>query len=74
MRCNHLRDYRIDASYEERGKWFKGSFVIRAYSREEAIAQFRERSCPLVEYQHEPWTISPTGSECLITCEPSESK
>ena len=69
---NKIRSYTIEAGSFDRGVWCTGTFTIRAYNREEALAQFKERRWELVG---QPPSFKPLGRDCeSITCSPAEEE
>lgn len=70
-----LRTYVFHVRYEDKrpgswSSWYGADVYIRAYDREEAEKQFRERRWE-VSLIPQTGTMRPMGSACTFTCEPA---
>lgn len=73
-----IRSYLFDVQYEEHNpslgmRYYGGKVLIRAYNREEAIEQFKERRWEL-QLLPQTGSIRPTGDRCTFTVEPYEEE
>ena len=75
MACTCLRSYRFQAHYHHTSTstTYAATVIVRAHSRDEAIAEFKAARYELTEVPRDnKHTITPLGKQCAFTCEAVE--